>query len=157
MISSKATPVHFRIADPNPLFRVVVASLRFELAVEEKSLDFIRVLVDEPAFAGADVDDVEIMPSCVAVVDADGNQIRVVVVKAHDIREHVSVGGQIARLGSVKADAPEVEVLVAVLVFAEQHMRIRARERVLEDRSVGLAGEWRGPLSHRHAVRPRRS
>ena len=70
-------------------------------------------------------------------------RLRVLVVEADDPREHVWIGRQIARTGAVKADAPEIEVLVTVPVLPEQHVRIGAREPVHEDRSVGLAGDGR--------------
>ena len=110
-------------------------------AVGNKARDFILVLVDEPALARADVDEVQVVPSCVAVVHPYGYEIRVLVVHAKNGREHGAVRRQIARVGAADADAPEIEVLVAVPVLAEQHVRIGAREPVLEDGSVGLAGK----------------
>ena len=144
MISSKAVPFHFKIADPRPLVSHGRCEPGVQPAVKDKARDFIRILIDEPALASSDVDYVEVVPSCVAVVHADGNEMRVLAVHAEDNREHVAIRRQIPRIRAVDSDAPEVEILVAVLVLVEQHVRIGTRDPVREDRSVGLAGQWAG-------------
>jgi hypothetical protein len=52
-----------------------------------------------------------------------------------------SPGGQIAQRGIFNSNAPEIEILIAVPVLQEQHMRVRAGKPVGEDRPFGLAGQ----------------
>ena len=141
MISSNAAPFHFKIADPLPLPRVVVASLRLSRLSRMKLADLVFVLVQEAALAGADVDDVKVVPARVAVVHGDGNEMRIVVVHADQHGVCVGVGREDARHGAVDVDAPEIEILVAGLVLLEQDMRIGAREPMGQDRPLCLPGE----------------
>jgi hypothetical protein len=63
--------------------------LQVQPAVEHEARDFIGVLVHEPPLPGTNVNDIDIVPSRVAVVQADRNEVRIVVMHAKEDRENV--------------------------------------------------------------------
>jgi hypothetical protein len=115
-----------------------------EPAVEDEARDLVLVLVQEATLAGADVDDVEVVPARITVVHGNGNQMRIVVVHAEQHGVHVGVGRKVARLGTIDARAPNVEVLIAGIVLPEQDMRIGPGKPMGENWPLGLPGERAG-------------
>ncbi len=109
-----------------------------EIVVENELRDLAGVLVDQPAGACEDVDLIEIVPAGVPIIEPDGNERGIALVRPLPTKGHVAIGRQITRLGAVDGDAPQVEVLIAAGVPAVENVSAGAGEPVKVDRPLGL-------------------
>jgi hypothetical protein len=117
--------------EPGAAVRGIAAGMtRLELPVEADKQKLLPVLPDQGALAGGEIEQIDIMPAWIPVVEADGDLVRGDVRPVRRHRANVVERRQIAQFGTVGINHEQMQVLIAVLVV-EKHDVAAVRAPIL--------------------------
>ena len=115
--------------------------LRAQLQVLHIAGEFLIVALDELALAARDVDLIQIVPFCRAIVERDQRHVGPLVRQANDLRLYFAQRRQVALRAGLDIHAVDAPVLVAALILEKQHVAGVFRPQMLADAALAIVGD----------------